>query len=177
MVAPTKPRKVQAQGKTSWWLVPAIANLQAPTVAEINAATGINISCAMLADGDSLTRTTNKVTLPAFLCETDQYEGLDRATWSMGDVVGGFDPQAAADSDDKVAFEFLRERFTGYAVRRQAVAVTAGDATAGEFFDIVPVEIDEAVSDQSGTDSAAIYVFRAGVAVTGKPAINVAAVA
>lgn len=176
MVAPVKPRKVTARGKDSWWLVPTIANIANPTILEINAATGINISCAVLAEGDSLTRTTNKVTLPAYLCETDQYEGLDNATWSMGDVVGGFDPQAEAESDDKKAFEFLRDGFTGFAVRRQAVAVTTGDAVAGQFFDIVPVDVDNAMSDKSSTDSSAIYVFRAGVAVTGAPKINVAAV-
>lgn len=173
MVLPTKPRKVQSRGKDSWFLVPAIANVNAPTAAEVNAASGINISCAVLAEGDSLTRTTNKVTLPAYLCETDQYEGLDRATWSMGDIVGGFDPQAAVDSDDKEAFEFLRDGFSGFAVRRQGVAASVGAATTSHFVDVVPVEIDEAMTDSSGTDGSAIYVFRAGVAVTGKPGINV----
>lgn len=176
MVAPTKPRKVQAKGKDSWFLIPACANPLVPTVLEINAALGINISCAVLAEGDSLTKTTNKVTLPAYLCEVDQYEGLDRATWSMGDVVGGFDPQAAVDSDDKEAFEFLRDGFSGFAARRQAVTATTGAAIAGQFFDIVPVDIDEAAPGTSGNDGSAIYVFRAGVAVTGKPALNVAAV-
>lgn len=176
MVAPTKPRKVQARGKDSWFLVPAVVNLSAPTILEINAASGINISCAVLAEGDSLTKTTGKVTLPSFLCETDQFEGLDNATWSMGDVVGGFDPQAASGSPDKQAFQFLRNGYTGFAVRRQAVIATTGDAVVGQFFDVVPVEIDSAFSDKSGTDGSAIYVFRAGVAVTAKPSINVAAV-
>lgn len=176
MVSPTKPRKVQSKGKDSWWLVSTIADIENPTVLEINAVTGINISCAVLAEGDSLTKTTNKVTLPAFLCEVDQYEGLDRATWSMGDVVGGFDPQAAAGSDDKEAFEFLRNGFSGYAVRRQGVTATTGDAIAGQFFDVVPVEIDGAAPGTTGTDGSAIYAFTAGVAVTGKPALNVEAV-
>lgn len=177
MAAPVKPRKVQANGKDSWFLVPAIAIPSAPTAAELNATTGRNVSCALLAEGDSLTRSTGKVTLPAFMCETDQYEGLDRATWSMGDIVGGFDPQADADSPDKDAFEFLRDGFSGYAVRRQGVpAANSAGVVAGQFVDVVPVEIDEAVSDKSGNDSSAIYVFRAGVAVTGKPAINVVVV-
>ena len=179
MVAPTRPRKVQARGKDSWFLVPAIADITAPTATEINAAGAMNISCAVLAEGDSLTKTTGKVTLPAYLCEVDQYEGLDRATWSMGDIVGGFDPQAAEASDDKKAFEFLRDGFTGYAVRRQGVTADSAtsEAATGQFVDVVPVEIDGASTDKSGTDASAIYVFRAGVAVTGKPELNVAVVA
>lgn len=177
MVAPTKPRKVRAQGKDSWWLIPAVADQDAPTVAEINAVTGINISCAVLADGDSLTATVNKVTLPAYLCETEQFEANDNVTYSMGDVVGGFDPQAAAVSDDKAAFEFLRDGFTGYAVRRQGVAVETGAATAGEFVDVVPVDISRAIPGRSGNDASAIYTFTAGASVTGSPSLNVAVVA
>lgn len=176
MVAPTKPRKVRANGKDSWWLVPTVADVEAPTVLEINTATGINISCAVLAEGDSLAATVNKVTLPAYLCETETFEGIDNIAWSMGDVVGGFDPQAAASSDDKEAFEFLRDGFTGFAVRRQGVAATSGDAIAGQFFDVVPVDISRAVPDKSSGDSSAIYVFRAAASVTGSPGLNVAAV-
>lgn len=179
MVAPLKPKKVRAHGNDSWWLVPAIADLTAPTIAEINAATGLNFSCAVLQDGDSLVRTTNKVTLPAYLCETENFEGLDNSTWSMGDIVGGVDPQAAAASDDKEHFEFLRDGFSGFAVRRQGKKADTDtpDAVAGEFFDIVPVDVSEAVTDRSSAGNDAIYTFRSGVAVTGKPAINVAAVA
>lgn len=174
MVAPTKPRKVRAQGKDSWWLIPAVADQDAPTALEVNAATGINISCTVLAEGDSLTATTNKVTLPAYLCEVEQFEGNDNTTYSMGDVVGGFDPQAADTSDDKKAFEFLRSGFTGYAVRRQGVAVDTGDVTAGEFVDVVPVDIAKAVPGKSGNDASAIYTFSAAVSVTGSPSFNVA---
>lgn len=173
MVAPTKPRKVRANGKDSWFLIPTVADLANPTALEINSASGINISCTVLAEGDSLTKTTNKVTLPAFLCETETFEANDNATYSMGDVVGGFDPQADAADDDKKAFEFLRDGFTGYAVRRQGVSALSGAVVAGQFVDVVPVEIDAAFSDRSSGDASAIYVFRAGASVTGTPAINV----
>lgn len=39
MAAPTKPRKVQANGKTSYWLIPAVAVQSAPTAVEVNAVT------------------------------------------------------------------------------------------------------------------------------------------
>jgi hypothetical protein len=179
MVAPVKPRKVRAHGKDSWWLVPTVATPGAPSITEINAVTGINISCTVLAEGDSLTAETGKVTLPAYLCETEQFEGNDTTTFSMGDVVGGFDPQAAAVSNDKKAFEFLRNGYTGFAVRRQGVTAdqTAPEATVGQFFDVVPVEIARAIPGRSGNDSSAIYTFSAAVSVTGSPSLNVAAVA
>ena len=177
MVAPIKPRKVRALGKDSWWLVPAVADVTAPTILEINANTGINVSCTVLAEGDSLTKTTNKVTLPAYLCETEQYEGNDTSTFSMGDIMGGFDPQADASDDDKKAFEFLRDGFTGFAVRRQGVSALTGDATAGQVVDVVPVEIDAAFPTKSGTGNEAIYTFSAAVSVTGPVGLNVAATA
>lgn len=173
MVSPTKPRKVRAHGKDSWFLVPTVANINAPTALEVNSVSGINISCAVLAGGDSLTATTNKVTLPSYLCETESFEGNDDTSFSMGDVEIGFDPQAAAESDDKEAFEFLRDGFTGYAVRRQGVATSVGATTAGEFVDVVPVEIARAVPGRSSTDNSAIYTATAAVSVTGSPALNV----
>jgi hypothetical protein len=176
MVAPTKPRKVRAHGKDSWFLVPTVANVEAPTVLEINSASGINISCAVLAGGDSLTATTSKVTLPAYLCETETFEANDTIQFSMGDVQIAFDPQADAASDDKEAFEFLRDGYVGFAVRRQGVDTTVGAATAGEFFDVVPVDIGRAIPGRSSTDNSAIYVATASVSVTSSPGLNVAAV-
>src|SRR5690606_5404489 len=150
MAAPTMPRKVPMNGKQSFWLVPTIANLSAPTALEINA--GINLSCTLLKDGGaSLVPTFNKAALDAYLCETDSYEGLDNTTWSMSDLVGGFDPQAAEASDDKLAFEFLRDGFTGFVVVRNGVPADAeaSEVTAGQFVNGSPVEITEAVDISS----------------------------
>jgi hypothetical protein len=179
MVAPVKPRKVQANGKDSWWLVPAIADLAEPSVTEINAATGINVSCTLLASYEGMTASTAKVTLERFLCETEQFEANDVTSYTMSDIVGGFDPQATAASDDKKAFEFLRDGFVGYAVRRQGVTSDSAtpDAVVGQFFDVVPVDIARAIPGKSNTDASGIYTFTAPVAVTGKPELNVAAVA
>lgn len=177
MAAPVKPRKVQANGKDSWYLVPAIAVPSAPTLTEINAATGINVSCALLASFEGVTGSTGKVTLERFLCETEQFEANDNTTYTMSDIVGGFDPQAADASSDKAAFEFLRDGFEGYAVRRQGITA-AGDAgvVVGQFVDVVPVDIARAIPGKSNTDASGIYTFSAAVAVTGQPEFNVAVV-
>lgn len=179
MVAPVKPRKVQANGKDSWFLVPAIADLSAPTVAELNATGGINVSCTLLASFEGPSSTTPKVTLERFLCETEQYEANDTTTYSLADIQGGFDPQAAASSDDKKAFEFLRNGFTGYAVRRQGkkADVDAPEFVAAEFVDVLPVDIAKAVPGKSNTDASGIYTFTAAGSITGAPEWNVAVVA
>lgn len=176
MAAPTKPRKVQANGKDSYWLVPAVADINAPTATEVNAATGINISCTLLASFEGPTSSTSKVTLERFLCETEQYEANDVTTVSLPDIVGGFDPQAADASDDKLAYEFLRDGFTGYLVRRQGVTADsdASEVTAGQFVDVLPVEIAKAIPGKSNNDASGIYAFSAAVSNTGPSAWNVA---
>lgn len=176
MVAPIKPRKVQANGKDSWFLIPAVADIDAPTVLEINSASGLNLSCTFLKSFEGVAASTSKVTLEEYLCETESYEANDTTTISIGDFVGGFDPQAADTSDDKEAFEFLRDGYVGFAVRRQGVDTTVGAATAGEFFDVVPVDIGRAIPGRSSTDNSAIYVATASVSVTSSPGLNVAAV-
>lgn len=178
MVAPVKPRKVQMNGRQSFWLVPAIADTSAPTILEINAATGINLSCSLLKTFAGLQPTFNKVTLDSYLCETDSFEGNDNTTWSMPDLVGAFDPQAAEASDDKLAFEFLRDGYIGYAVFRNGIAADSAtpEAVAGQFFNIAPVDITNAVDTSDPSTPSNIATWTAGVAVTGQPAMNVAAV-
>ena len=179
MVAPVKPRKVQMNGKQSFWLVPAVANPLVPKITEINHATGINLSCSVLKSFTGLTPTFNKVTLDGYLCETESFEGNDNTSFSMSDIVGGFDPQAAQASDDKKAFEFLRTPFTGYAFFRNGVVAdaTSSEATVGQFFNVIPVEIAAAVDTSDASTASNIATFTAGVSVTGKPIFNVAAVA
>lgn len=178
MVAPTKPRKVQMNGKQTFWLVPAIADPEAPTAAEINAATGINLSCTLLKSFTGLTPTFNKVALEDYLCETESVEGNDNTTWAMADIVGGFDPQSAANSDDKRAFEFLREPFLGFAVFRNGIVANQAtpEAVVGQFVNVAPVDITAAVDASSGAESSSIAKFMAGVSVTGTPTMNVAVV-
>ncbi|WP_210651345.1 hypothetical protein [Nocardioides sp. SYSU D00065] len=113
MVAPVKPRKVQMNGRQSFWLVPAIAAPAAPKITEINTVTGINLSCSLLKTFAGLQPSFSKVTLDQYLCEVESFEANDTTSWTMPDIVGGFDPQAAQASDDKKAFEFLRNASPG----------------------------------------------------------------
>lgn len=178
MVAPVKPAKIQMNGKQSFWLVPAIAVITAPTILEINAATGINLSCSLFKSFAGLKPAFSKVTLDQYLCEVESFEANDTTTWTMPDLAGGFNPQAALASNDKKAFEFLRAGYTGFAVFRNGVTadVTASEATVGQFFNVAPVAITKAADTSDASTASNIATWMAGVSVTGSPAMNVASV-
>lgn len=178
MAAPIKPQKKTANGKDTWWLVPTVADLDAPTATEVNSATGLNITCFLLAEQEGVTSTTEKVALARLLCETTTTEGIGETTWSLSDIQGVFDPQAASGSDGKKAWELVKDGFTGVAIRRQGVvSVTDADVTAGQFVDAIPVEFGPATPGKSSTGTDGIYTFTASAAITGTPSFNVAVVA
>lgn len=167
MVAPVKPAKKTANGKDSWWLVPTIASLTAPTAVEVNSATGLNISCFLLADQEGLSGETERVTLPRLLCETTTSEGIGETSIVMADLQVVLDPQAAAAGNDKKAFEKIRNGYSGFLVRRQNITAIASDAvTAAQFVDVAAVEIAKAIPNKSSSDSSGIYTATAAVAVT-----------
>lgn len=175
MAAPIKPKKHTSLKKDAWWLVPAIADTSAPTALEVNAVGGIYATCFLMQDQGGVTKTVNKTQLAALLCEDATSEALTPATYSMSDIVGVFDPQGTAASNDKKLFEFLRDGFTGYAVRRQNVLNDVDDqVVVGEFVDVVPIEIDSAWPDKSAAGPEGFYTFTCGAAVTGPPVANVA---
>jgi hypothetical protein len=177
MVAPVKPQKKTANGKDTWWAVPTVANTAAPTALEVNAVLGLNISCFLLADQEGVSGETSKVALARLLCETSTTEGIDTTTWSMSDITGVFDPQAAAGADGKKAWALFESGFTGYFVRRQGVVSNLDVAvTAGQFVDVIPVETGPATPGKTANDASGIYSFTATVAVTGTPSFNKAVV-
>jgi len=178
MAVPVKPTKHLARKKDAWWLVPAIANTLTPVLAEVNAAGGIYATCFLLEDQGGVTKTVNKVSLARLLCEDNITEGLDVPSFGMTDIVGVFNPQAAVGDTDKKLFQFLKNGFTGFAVRRQNVINDTSDAvTTGQFVDVVPVAIASAWPDKTAPGPEGFYNFTCGVAVTGIPVANVAVVA
>lgn len=176
--APTKPQKVQANGKDSWFWAPAVADMAAPKITEINAVTGLNISCFLLAEQEGVTGDAEKVRLARLLCETTTTEALGEQTWSLADIQGVFDPQGALASDGKKAWEKFKDGANGYLIRRQGVTAYSDtpEAATGQFFDVFKVEVGKATPGKSSTGSDGIYTFTAPVALLDQR-FNVAAVA
>lgn len=176
MAAPLKPALTIAYGTESWGFTPTLTSTTAPSLAQLNAASGLNISCMLLGDQEGLSADTEKVTLPRRLCETEQYQANGSTTYTMADLTVQFDPQAAAASTGKKAWETLVNGTTGYLWRRQGKTATT-DLAVGEFIDIVPIQLGAQVPTKTSNDADGVYVFTSPVSVTNKPTFNVAVVA
>lgn len=177
MVAPIKPQLVTANGKDSFWFVPAVASKTAPTALEVNAVTGLNISCYLWAEFEGPSGSTGKVTLPRLLCEITQYEANDVTTYTLADISFAFAPQAASGSDGKKAWEKFKAGVDGFLIRRQGIRSDVDVAvTAGQFVDVIPVSIAEAYPGKTATDASGVYMGTAAASITGKPEWNVAVV-
>ncbi|VXC08757.1 hypothetical protein [Aeromicrobium sp. 9AM] len=175
MAAPTKPALVKAFGNESWIFVLTIASKTAPTAVEIEAATGINLSCALFGDQDGLSGTTDKVTLPRRLCETVTFESNGATSFSMADMVVSFDAQGAPASAGKKAWEALVDNSSGYLVQRLGKSGTTVVA-AGDYVNVVPVQLGTKVPTKTGTGADGVVAFSQAVSITDTPAFNVAVV-
>lgn len=177
MATPIKPGIHNSLQRDSFWLVPSLT-AGGPKKGEIESVSGIYITCFLVDDQVGWTVQFNKGAGPRLLCSGSTPEVLLPSTTTGTDIVGVVDPQAASSHDDKAAFEFLRDGFTGYMVRRQNVLNDSADTvTVGEFVDYAPVDITPAITDKTATGPEGAYVFKAGVAVTGDAVYNVAVAA
>lgn len=176
MATPLKPGLHNALKKDSFWLVPAIANVTAPTKAEIEA--GFYMTCFLTEENAGWSVTFNKGTAPRLMCSANTPEVLLPSTYQGADIIGAVDPQAATGATDKAGFEFLKDGFRGFLVtRHNKINDLADTVTAGEFVNVGAVDVSEAVIDKSATTSEGVYVYKAGVAVTGDVKFDVAVTA
>lgn len=161
MAAPIKPQKVQSKKKDTWWYVPAVANMAAPTATEINALAGLNITCFLLSDQGGASKSTNKVELPILLCEDQGGEVTDKTTVTLADLNSVWDPQAAAGSTGKKTWElFGANGASGYLVRREGVVNDVeANVTVGQFVDVFKVTIGSGVPDKTANDATGLYNF------------------
>lgn len=168
MAAPIKPQKVQSKKKDTWWYAPAVANMSAPTVAEVNAVAGLNFTCYLLTDQGGATASTNKVSLPVLLCEDQGGEVTDNVTVTLSDLVSVWDPQAAAGSTGKKTWElFGQSGASGFLIRRQNVINDVeANVSAGQFVDVFKVVIASGVPDKTANDATGLYNFTCAVDLT-----------
>lgn len=175
MTAPLKPALVRSYGAESWGFVTAIANKSAPALTELNALAGFNLSCSVFGEQDGVTSTTEKVTLPRRMCETDTFEVSGATTHSMADLMISFDPQAATGADGRKAWDTMADRMNGFLWHRQGITSTT-DLAAAQRVNIIPVQLGTKVPGKTGTGSDGVFSFTVSASVTDTPAYNVAIV-
>lgn len=173
MAEPIRPAATSTFGRENWIFVPTVADQDSPAVAEVNSASGLDISRVLMASTGRPAQATNRVTAERRLGDTEQYEFIGTTTYTGGDMTYAFNPQGAAASDGKKLWELIPGGTTGYLVRRMGVD-SATTPAAGQFVDVYPVEFGPSIPGTSGDGEEAESIASASFAVTGPPSFNVA---
>lgn len=177
MAVPTKIAPKRSYARNRWLWVPAIADTSAPTVAEITAAAGINLSCAVFGDTQEGTdATVEKVTLPRLECETDVFQVNGNTTHTAPDLLVTLSPQAAALSDGKKSWEAMDDLANGFLVGGMDLDPNV-DFVAGEFVNVIPGQLGVKIPTKTSLGADGVYGFKVGVSITSKPEYLVAIVA
>lgn len=168
MVAPIRPTKAKAYGRDKWAFVPTIAAVGAPTLLEVNGASSLDITCMLFDSTARPSQSTNLVTSPKRVCDTTVYQQVGDTTYAGGEIRYSLDPQAAAASDGKKAFEKFPAGTQGFLVRRLGIAYSTDFAT-GQFVDVYPVEFGPAMPTTEGDAESAEVAVLQTFAITGPP--------
>lgn len=132
----SEPASVAADGNLKVVWVPAIANPAAPTLAELNAASAIDLSCYLTADGFN-PGTEEETVTDDRLCSRQSFArpGRTSDTLEIGYVFRGQDTAAV----DNKAFTSLKHLTTGFIVERWGKDYAAAFAAA-DVVDVKPVQ-------------------------------------
>lgn len=179
MTEPLRPSAAKTYGRENWIFIPTIASATlAPTVAEITAATALDITRIAFAGAEpTFNATTNRVKLDRRVGDTEAFEFIGETSYEGGECVMQFSPQAAAGADGKKAIEKFVTGLTGYLAKREDVA-RATTPIAGQFLSwVVPVEFGPPIPAKQGEGEAGQAAFKTTYAVTSAPGVNLAILA
>lgn len=166
MAAPLRPALALAFGREKWAFVPAVADVNAPTVAEVTAATGLDLSCFLYESSARPSASTSMVELPRLICDTYSYENPGATKITGGEARFAVDPQGATNSTGKKAWEKLPAGTTGFLVARFGIDVNT-DFAAGQFVSVYPVKFGAPLVVKEGDGEGATVAFISTFGITG----------
>ncbi len=180
MAEPLRPAATKIFGRKNWIFIPAWTTYAAgtgPTPAQINSASGLDITRVVFADGaPNPTQSTNLVEQLRRYGDTQVSEFFGETKHTGGQMDYQMASQAAAASDGVKLWELIPEGTTGFLVRRLGVA-RATTPAAGQFVSGWAVEFGPSLEIEKGegenAESGATCMF----AVTSPPVQRVAIVA
>lgn len=133
---------------------PAVANIAAPTVAELTA--GTDLECLVTADGLSISVDEEVTSIPK-LCETSNSQAPGRATYGVTLTLVRQDVEA-----EDVGWTTLTRGTSGYLVMRYGVAHDQAWA-AGDKVQVFPVKFGERRPQQPEANGATLFQSQAYV--------------
>ena len=129
------PPGILAAGKGSAWFVPAIADITAPTVAEIQA--GVNISCELFELNVGFDQTSvGRVKY----CSKEEVQSPGKTTRTIDRIRYEYDPQDP-ESTDYAAYAELTPGTRGFLVDRRGLDAREVDVAADQYVHITPIEL------------------------------------
>jgi len=146
------PEATPAQGNTSVKVVLTIANPSAPTAAEVNHASALDISCFLRDWNPEMQSST--VTAPNRLCSGVQLPVEGRTQFNPIQVRYVYDPQAADAADDNKAKALLVRGTEFYAVVRKGLDAQSAAYAAGQRVEVWRFRCGRQNFVRSGDDEA-----------------------
>ena len=171
MAAPIRPAATKSYLRNKWVFVPAIANTSAPTVAELTGASVLDVTKMFFESSAQPSQSTNLARSPKRIGDAETYEFVGETTASFGEVRYSFNPQGAALSDGKKAFEKFPAGTTGYMVNRLGLDRDT-DLAAAQFVTIYPVEFGQQHETIEGDGEGGEVAIVQTVAQTGPKSLN-----
>lgn len=168
MAAPIRPAGSKAFQKEKWVYSATIADITAPTTAEVTAAGNLDVSCYLFNGSARPAQNTNRVTRERRICDGAQYEQIGTTTYTGGDLQYVVEPQAAGASNGKKAWEKFPSGTVGFLIRRLGLDVNT-DLAAGQFVDVFPVELGPGMPTTVGDNESAEVGVMQSFAITGPP--------
>lgn len=176
MAAPIRPAATKAYLRSKWVFVPTLTSQTAPSLAELNGASALDVTKMFYASSAQPSQSTNLARGPRRLGDAETYEFVGESQSSFGEVRYSFNPQGAALSDGKKAFEKFPSGTTGFMVQRLGIDRDT-DLAVGQFVTVYPVEFGPQHETTEGDAEGAEVAIVQTVAQTGPKSLNKAVVA
>lgn len=148
----------------------------APSLALLTGSSALDVTNMFYASSARPSTTTNTVTAPPRVGDGTMYQRVGRSQSEIGEVRYSFDPQAAALSEGKKAFEFLPALTTGHYVTVYGQP-DDGTLAVGDFVTSRPFEAGEQDEVEEGEEEAAEVAIVQTLVPTGPKSLNKALVA
>lgn len=176
MPAPLRPAATKQYLRDKWVFVPSgTYNPDSPSLAILNAASALDVTKMMFASSARPSHSTTLARSPKRLGDAETYEFVGETNPTIGEFRYAFNPQGAAASDGKKAYEKFPAGTAGFLVNRLGIDRDT-DLATGQFVTSYPVEFGPQQETPEGDGEGAEVAIVQTVAQTGPKSLNKAIV-